>query len=113
MTILQSIMSVARSEPCSVMPALCSTFCISRVNTRCIAAVRTGYSAALRHLARTERIALSVAHEQFFGDFKDFVLLYEESSRHKGDTFTKRLVPYLFEHALTELLGMIQGPLVV
>eukprot|EP00972_Heterocapsa_arctica_P007754 1129150-Heterocapsa_arctica.AAC.1 len=37
-------------------------------NTQCIAAVRTGYSAALRHLARTERIALSVAHEQFFGD---------------------------------------------
>eukprot|EP00972_Heterocapsa_arctica_P084698 12474652-Heterocapsa_arctica.AAC.1 len=41
-------------------------------NTQCIAAARTGYSAALRHLARTERIALSVAHEQFFGENANF-----------------------------------------
>ena len=54
-------------------------------NTQCIAAARTGYSAALRH------VALCVANEQFFGENVNFTLLYE------GDMFTKKLVPYLFE----------------
>ena len=75
-------------------------------NTQCIAAVKKGYSAALRHLARTERIALGVAHEQFFADDSNFVLEYQASERHKGDVFTKKLTPAPFEHAVTELLGM-------
>jgi hypothetical protein len=75
-------------------------------NTQCIAAVKKGYSAALRHLARTERIALGVAHEQFFADDSNFVLEYQASELHKGDVFTKKLTPAPFEHAITELLGM-------
>eukprot|EP00972_Heterocapsa_arctica_P011423 1674498-Heterocapsa_arctica.AAC.1 len=43
-------------------------------NTQCIAAVKKGYSAALRHLRRAERIALGVAHEQFFSDNSNFEL---------------------------------------
>jgi hypothetical protein len=75
-------------------------------NTQCIAAVKKGYSAALRHLGRTERIALGVAHEQFFGDNSNFELQYLESERHKGDVFTKKLVPLKFEFAVEQLLGM-------
>ena len=75
-------------------------------NTQCIAAVKKGYSPALRHLARTERITLGVAHEQFFGDNSNFVLEYQESSKHKGDSFTKKLVPHLFEIAIKERLSM-------
>jgi hypothetical protein len=75
-------------------------------NTQCIAAVKKGYSAALRHLARTERIALGVAHEQFYGDNSNFAIEYQVSELHKGDVFTKKLAPGPFERAITELLGM-------
>ena len=34
-------------------------------NAQCLGAVKSGYSAALRSLPRTERISLSVAHETF------------------------------------------------
>ena len=34
-------------------------------NTQCVGAAKSGYSAALRSLPRTERISLSVAHETF------------------------------------------------
>ncbi len=46
-------------------------------NTQCIDAVRTGYSAAPRH------IALSIAHEQFFGENVNFTLLYEGRHVHQ------------------------------
>ena len=70
-------------------------------NTQCIAAVRSGYSPSLRHLPRTERIALSVAHETFSNP--SCVLVYQCSSGHKGDVFTKRLAPSLFETAIPRL----------
>ena len=74
-------------------------------NTQCISAVRTGYSAALRHLPRTERIALSVAHEIFVEDGERHTLTYHETSTHKADVFTKKLAPAGFEHARA-LLGL-------
>jgi hypothetical protein len=69
-------------------------------NTQCIQAAETGYSAALRHLPRTERISLGVVHE-IFSDSSRHKLTYQETSLHKGDMFTKRLEPCAFEHALT------------
>ena len=72
-------------------------------NTQCIAAVKKGYSPALRHLHRAERIALGVAHEQFFGENTNFVLEYQASSLHKGDSFTKKLQPNAFEEAVVRL----------
>jgi hypothetical protein len=75
-------------------------------NTQCIAAVKKGYSPALRHLHRTERIALGVAHEQFFGVNSNFVLEHQASALHKGDSFTKKLVPHMFELAIKERLKM-------
>eukprot|EP00972_Heterocapsa_arctica_P018448 2724750-Heterocapsa_arctica.AAC.1 len=75
-------------------------------NTQCIAAVKKAYSAAIRHLHCTERIALGVAHEQFFGDNCNFKLKYLESECQKGDVFTKKLKLAPFEIAVTKLLMM-------
>ena len=71
-------------------------------NTQCIAAVRTGYSPALRSLPRTERIALSVAHELFM-ETEGNSLVYEETAMHRGDMFTKRLAAPAFEDAVARI----------
>ena len=70
-------------------------------NTQCISAVQTGYSSALRHLPRTERISLSFAH----GVFQEpkCHIHHQESSLHKGDVFTKRLDPAKYEPAVSRL----------
>ena len=75
-------------------------------NTQCIAAVKNGYSAALRSLPRTERIALSVAHELFTLD-PDNELKYQVTAEHRGDVFTKRLPPPAFEAAIARL-GLVR-----
>ena len=72
-------------------------------NTQCISAVKSGYSAALRHLPRTERIAVGVVSETFATD--GCRIVYQEFALHKGDVFTKRLAPALFETAI-ERLGL-------
>ena len=69
-------------------------------NTQCLQAAETGYSAALRHLTGTERISVGVVHETF-SDKDRHELVYQETSSHKGDMFTKRLDPSAFERALT------------
>ena len=71
-------------------------------NTQCIAAVNNGYSAVLRSLPRTERIALSVAHEVFI-ETAEHALIYEETSLHRGDMFTKRLAAPAFEDAIARI----------
>ena len=47
--------------------ALCSSVRLRYLedNTQCLQAAETGYSAALRHLPRTERISIGVVHELF------------------------------------------------
>ena len=79
------------------------TFECREDNTQCISAVKSGYSAALRHLLRTERISVGVVSETFATDGCRIVC--RESSLHKGDVFTKRLAPALFETAV-ERLGL-------
>ena len=74
-------------------------------NTQCLAAVKNGYSAALRHLPRTERISLSVCHEVFIEDSARHSLNYEPTESHKGDVFTKKLSPAAFEKAV-HMLGL-------
>ena len=49
---------------------------------------------------RTERIALSVCHELFIENEGTYVLKYEPSEEHRGDIFTKKLPPILFERAV-------------
>ena len=75
-------------------------------NTQCVQAAETGYSAALRHLPRTERISAGVIHETF-SDKDLHELVYQETSSHKGDMFTKRLDPNAFECALT-LINLVR-----
>ena len=70
-------------------------------NTQCISAGKTGYSAALRRLPRTERIAVGVVNGTFATD--DCRIVCQESSLHKGNVSTKRLAPALFETALGRL----------
>ena len=76
-------------------------------NTQCLQAAETGYSAALRHLPRTERIATGVVHEIFSERSDQHELVYQETSSHKGDMFTKRLDPNAFERALT-LINLVR-----
>ena len=75
-------------------------------NTQCLQAAGTGYSAALRHLPRTERISVGVFHETSFEKDRH-ELVYQETSSHKGDMFTKRLDPNAFECALT-LINLVR-----
>ena len=75
-------------------------------NTKCLQAAETGYSAALRHLPRTERISVGVVHETF-SDKDLHELVYQETFSHKGDMCTKRLDPNAFERALT-LINLVR-----
>ena len=78
-------------------------------NAACIIAVTKGYSPSLRHLKRTQRIALGHLHEIFFEDEHcdgpattdgKFTLEKAATADHKGDLFTKELHPAQFNHAL-------------
>ena len=71
--------------------------------TQCISTVRTEYSAALKHLPRIEIIAVGVVSETFASD--DCHIVYQKSALYKGDVFTKRLSPAMFEPAI-ERLGL-------
>ena len=73
-------------------------------NTQCIAACNSGYSKALAHLARTERIAHGVLHEVFVEHISGPAeMRHEPTETHKGDMFTKRLDPAPFEEALKRI----------
>ena len=72
-------------------------------NTQCLQAAETSYSAALRHLPRTERISVGVVRDRK----NRHELVYQETSSHKGDMFTKRLDPSAFERALT-LINLVR-----
>ena len=73
-------------------------------NTQCLGAVKSGYSAALRSLPRTQRISLSVAHETCVPTPGNEIR-HQPTDTHKGDVFTKRMGPTNFETTL-DLLGL-------
>ena len=56
-------------------------------NTQCLGAVKSGYSAALRSLPRTQRISLSVAYETFVLTPGNEIR-HQPTDTHKGDVFT-------------------------
>ena len=78
-------------------------------NTACIQAVRKGYSPALRHMPRTQRVSLGDLHETFEerqaqGPNDGPVLLeHQDTKQHKGDVFTKYMEPTTYNDALTRL----------
>ena len=82
-------------------------------NTACIAAVKRGYSPALRYLQRHAQVSLGFVHEVSHPDFDDDAaskylseLGYWESKCHKGDWMTKEISPKDFSHAL-RLAGFV------
>ena len=76
-------------------------------NTQCLQAAETGYSGVLRHLPRTQRISVGVVHETFSEKSDQHELIYQGTSSHKGDMFTKRLDPNAFERVLT-LINLVR-----
>ena len=64
-----------------------------------ISTARAGYSPALRHLPRTERISAGVFYEILVKS-GGCTLQYQASGEHMGDMFTKRLDPATFEAAI-------------
>ena len=80
-------------------------------NTQCIAAIRRGYSPALRHLKRHINLGLGFTHEVFHGDSSDPTapvywasMVYCPSKEQLGDWMTKELAPKDFQAAL-EMAG--------
>eukprot|EP00972_Heterocapsa_arctica_P116164 16451735-Heterocapsa_arctica.AAC.1 len=73
-------------------------------NEQTIGAVRNGYSAALRHVSRTERISLGVMNEALCSD--SFTIRHEPTKTHKGDLFTKILDRARLESA-KRMVGMV------
>jgi len=92
-------------------------------NTQCIAACRTGYSSAMRHIGRVHRTCIGSMHELFHpccshdlvhdeSDEQPWLncsLLYCPSAEHKGDFFTKVLARESFQKGLHRI-GMRMVP---
>ena len=78
-------------------------------NAACIQAVRKGYSPALRHMPRTQRVSLGDLHETFAECQAQrptdgpVLLQHQDTKQHKGDIFTKYLDPTTYNDALTRL----------
>ena len=78
-------------------------------NSSAIIALRKGYSPALRHLPRTQRICLGSLHEILFDSDEhddkrgDIELVHAETSTHKGDLFTKEIAPKAFKEKIALL----------
>jgi hypothetical protein len=76
-------------------------------NTQCIAAVRRGYSPALRHLKRHVNLGIGFSNEVFYPDHANpealqywSSLVYCESKAQLGDWMTKELGPKDFKAAV-------------
>ena len=84
-------------------------------NTVCIAAIKRGYSTALRYLKRHTNCSLGFAHEVFYPDKNVDTpkywaqLAYWESKLQKGDWMTKELNPTDFYKA-KRLAGYAEPP---
>ena len=78
-------------------------------NQACIAIVKKGYSAKLRHLAMTHRVNVASTCEVVNAN-ESVVLQYCRTDDQRGDPLTKALPLQKWEHALV-LLGISQQPL--
>ena len=78
-------------------------------NQACIAIVKKGYSAKLRHLAKTHRVNVASTCEIVNAN-ENVVLQYCRFDDQRGDPLTKALPLEKWEHALV-LLGISQQPL--
>ena len=63
-------------------------------NTQALAAVHKGYSKKLRFLDRTQKVSLGAIHELI--ESGQISCEYHPTATHRGDGFTKALVPNKF-----------------
>ena len=73
-------------------------------NTQAIIAVQRGYSKKLKFLERTHRFSIGFLSELV--DNGDLLVKYAPTATHRGDAFTKALVPAKFIRA-REMTGMV------
>ena len=73
-------------------------------NAAAIVAITKGYSPAMRHLPRTQRVSLGMLHEIFEQESNAgegrITLIKEETAKHRGDLFTKELDAPKFRAAM-------------
>ena len=72
-------------------------------NTQALAAVHKGYYKKLKFLERTQKCAIGAVHELI--ESQDIVCEYHPTDSHRGDGFTKALVPEKFLIAC-DMMGM-------
>ena len=70
-------------------------------NTQALAAVHRGYSKKLRYLDRTQKVSIGAIHELI--ESGTISAVYHETSTHRGDGFTKALVPAKFLIARSQM----------
>ena len=81
-------------------------------NTQAIAAIKNGYSPALRHLSRTQRVSLQAIHEIFYdGNVPRpyMVVEYIKTTEQKADLMTKPL-PRISHDAALQMLRLRAAP---
>ncbi len=78
-------------------------------NTQALAAVRKGYSKKLRHISRTQGVNIGSMSELLSAPAEMVTAEYVESSRQKGDLFTKGLGADKFATAL-QMCGLTGTP---
>ena len=73
-------------------------------NAAAVTAITSGYSASLRHLARTQRVSLGLLHDTVMNEDAHeggaIELLKVDTNSHKGDLLTKELEAPKFLAAL-------------
>ena len=73
-------------------------------NAAAIVSVTKGYSPAMRHLPRTQRVSLGFLHEVFTAEPQEgegrVRVMKAETDEHRGDAFTKELESHKFANAL-------------
>ena len=77
---------------------------IQEDNQACIAIIRKGFSAKLRHLAKTRRVNVASTCE-LVNTSDNIDLAYVETGSQRGDPLTKALAVQKWSHAL-ELLSI-------
>ena len=79
-------------------------------NTQALAAVHRGYSKKLRYLDRTQKVSIGAIHELI--ESGTISAVYHETSTHRGDGFTKALVPAKFLISRSQMNMMTDDELV-
>ena len=75
-------------------------------NTQALAAVHKGYSKKLKYLDRTQKVSIGAIHELI--ESSAIVCEYHQTDSHRGDGFTKALVPQKFLVA-RDMMNLVVG----